>query len=408
MTTINKTAVDKTTVQPEDCTDNQLPKAFDTLLKQNKFMRDRNFYEDSSLMYMVKEALKESAEQTILDEGVEHLNEVINQDFLYKIIELETSEEIVEQNIIKAFDEEKLQKAKHSYIGDKENISLQNFLYPFCSVQQFVKQEKIREKVSECVKNESITALIKGDIQDQWISDIQKACAIEEKLQVKAVDKHSLAQQKVLQHGTQNFIHGSESLTLHVSMETERAQSLKNLEIGDRLFFQEEKPDFMIQLSDVDITFNKKVGGVRILHLKLTPVELGTVDVKVRMTAQGLHIELCAQHRETARLLISNQQTLSYVLEKAYIHDDGHLLISIIDKSTQAIQQDQSLQIEQGLEQDNSGQHFNGQRQAFGYNEQNGKNESKQFFKQFSLSDAPLLDPPFEDISPCNSYRWVV
>ncbi|AQX29027.1 hook-length control protein FliK [Bartonella sp. JB63] len=275
-------------------------------------------------------------------------------------------------------------------------------------MQQFVKQEKIGEKVGERVKNESITAPIKSDIQNQWIVDIQKACAVEKKVQVKAVDKHSLIQQKMPKYGTQNFIHGSEFLTLNVGMKTERAQSLKNLEIGDRLSFQEEKSDVMIQLSDVDITFNKKVGVVRILHLKLTPVELGTVNAKVKMTAQGLYIELCTQHRETARLLISNQQTLSYVLEKAHIHDDSHLLISIVDKSTQTIHQNQSLQMEQGLEQNNSGQHFNGQRQSFDHNEQNGKNETKQFFKQFSLSDTSLLDLPFEDISPYTSYRLVV
>ncbi|MCL6229461.1 flagellar hook-length control protein FliK [Bartonella bilalgolemii] len=403
MATISKTTADKVAVQSEDCADNQLPKTFDTLLKQSKFVQDKNFHEDSSLMYMGKEALGESVKKTILDDGLEYLNEVMEQDSLDKIIELEISKEIVEQNVIKAF-EKKLQKAKHNYIGNKENISLQNFLNPLYLVQRFIKQEKIGEKVNEYIKNESTIASINDDIQDQWVADIQKECAVEEKIQVKAIGKHFLTQQKIPQHSIQNFAHGSESLMLRVGMEIEKAQFLKNLEIGNRLIFQEEKPDFMMQLSGVDITCNKKVGDVRILHLKLTPVELGTVDAKVRMTAQGLHIELCAQHRETARLLISNQQMLSYVLEKAHIHDGGHLLISVVDKSAQVVLQNQSLQIEQ----DNSGQHFDGQHQAFGDNKQNGKNESKQFFKQFSLSDASFLDIPLEDISSRTSYRLVV
>ncbi|AQX29026.1 hypothetical protein [Bartonella sp. JB63] len=94
---MQKTTINKTSVQLEDCTDNQLSKAFDTLLKQNKFVQDKNLHEDSSLMYMVKEVLEESAEQTILYESMEHLNEVIDQDSLDKIMELETSEEIVEK-----------------------------------------------------------------------------------------------------------------------------------------------------------------------------------------------------------------------------------------------------------------------------------------------------------------------
>ncbi|AQX18603.1 hook-length control protein FliK [Bartonella sp. A1379B] len=405
MATINKTTADKVAVQSEDCADNQLPKTFDTLLKQSKFEQDKNFHEDSSLIHRVKEALEESVKQTILDEGAEYLNK--GQDPLAKVIESEISEEIVEQNVIKAF-EKKLQKAKHGYLGNKENMSFQNFLNPLYLAQRFVKQEKIGEKISEHVKHGSITASINGDVQNQWVADIQKECAIEDKVQIKAVDKHFLTHPKMPQYSIQNFAHESESLTLRVGMEIERTQSLKNLEIGNRLILQEEKPDFMMQLSGVDITCNKKVGDVRILHLKLTPVELGIVDAKVRMTAQGLHIELCTQHRETARLLISSQQMLSYVLEKAHVHDSGHLLISIVDKSSQVIQQNQSLQMEQRLEQDNSGQHFNGQRQAFGDNEQNGKNESKQFFKQFPLSDATFLDIPFEDISSRISYRLVV
>nr|CBI79037.1 putative flagellar motor protein [Bartonella sp. AR 15-3] len=407
MATVNKTTADKVAVQSEDCADNQLPKTFDRLLKQSKFVQDKNFHEDSSFMYRGKDALGESLKQTILDDDVEYLNEVIEQDFLDKIIELEISKEIMEQNVIKAL-EKKLQKAKHSYIGNKENISLQDFLNPLYLVQRFIRQEKIGEKVSEYIKNEGITASINADIQDQWVADIQKECAVEERIQVKAIDKHFLTQQKVPQYSTQNFAHGSEPLTLRVGMEIEKAQFLKNLEIGNRLIFQEEKPDFMMQLSGIDITCNKKVGDVRILHLKLTPIELGTVAAKVRMTAQGLHIELCTHHRETARLLISNQQMLSYVLEKAQVHDGGHLLISVVDKSAQVIPQSQSLQIEQGLEQDNSRQHFDDQRQAFDDNKQNGKNETKQFFKQFSLSDASFLDIPFEDISSRTSYRLVV
>ncbi|MDD9330423.1 MAG: hypothetical protein PV353_08510, partial [Bartonella sp.] len=115
MATINKMTADKVAVQSEDCVDNQLPKTFDTLLKQSKFVQDRNFHEDSSLIHMVKEALEESAKRTILDEDAEYLNEVIEKNSLDKIIESEISEEIVEQNVMKAF-EKKLQKAKHSYI----------------------------------------------------------------------------------------------------------------------------------------------------------------------------------------------------------------------------------------------------------------------------------------------------
>ncbi|MEL6089651.1 flagellar hook-length control protein FliK [Bartonella schoenbuchensis] len=362
--------VNKTLVQPKEGGDNQLREAFKALVSQGTKLSDEKVFEED-FSQAEEEALKEDLEQ----------------------------------------DDAKTLKAKDKRLKDKKGVSLQDVSYPLCLVQQFVKQEKIAQRSDRFERNENAPSSMKGNVQDQKITEIQKTDVVKDEIQgenqVKAAEKNPLARKFV-----PNFIHSvtqnSEPLMARLEVGVEKSQLLEGLEIGDKFTLEKENSALINKLSDIDITLNKKVGHVQLLRLKLTPAELGTIDAKLRMSAQGLHVELHIQRQETARLLANNQQMLVRILEKVSVNDDNRILVSIIDKSVQTIQHGQSSQMDQGAGQNDSGQNFNGQRQAFGHKGQNEQNESRQFFKQFLLVDSSLLDISVDNVHPHDPYRLVV
>nr|CDP80535.1 Flagellar hook-length control protein FliK [Bartonella schoenbuchensis] len=363
--------VNKTLVQPKEGGDNQLREAFKALVSQGMKLSDEKILEEDFSQAVEEEALKEDLEQ----------------------------------------DDAETVKAKDKHLKDKKRASLQDVSYPLCLVQQFMKQEKIAQESDRFEKNENVPSSMKSNVQDQKIADIQRTDVVKDEVQgenqVKTVEKNPLAQ-KFVPNFTHSVTQNSEPLMARLEMGVEKSQLLEDLEIGDKLTLEKENSNLINKLSDVDITLNKKVGHVQLLRLKLTPAELGTIDAKLRMSAQGLHVELHIQRQETARLLADNQQMLVRILEKVPVNDDSRVLVSIIDKNAQTIQHGQSSQMDQGAGQNDSGQNFNGQRQAFGHKGQNEQNESKQLFKQFLLVDSSLLDISVDNVHPHDPYRLVV
>ncbi|KEG18310.1 flagellar hook-length control protein FliK [Bartonella bacilliformis] len=394
--------------------DNQFDQEFGALVNRDK----KHFSHNSSPMQITEGMLESNAATSssastfnrVLDKKDEkhHTNkafekvinqdeaeqEEVNKDFLW----LQTEEEVSDKAL----------KAKHSRSNMQKSVALQGEEHPLCLSQQFVKQEIIEKKIGEFTENERGHSAIRGNRGEQWIANMQKAESVEEDTQTSIKEKN-LKVHKHAQHFTQNFTHslirGSESSTVRFDVETAKSLFLGDFKMGDNVAMQQEKPNFISQFSDVHVTLNKKVGHVQLLHLKLTPVELGSIDAKLRMTTQGLHVELQAQHQETARLLAHNQEMLILILEKAHIHDGGRLSVTIIDKNAQS---GQLSQMDQGVRQNNSEQNSHGQHQAFDHNDQSGQNESRQFFKRFLLEDSSLVDLSLEDVHPRNSRRLVV
>ncbi|EYS94385.1 hypothetical protein H709_00988 [Bartonella bacilliformis CUSCO5] len=413
--------VNKTSEQSERAQggiDNQFDQGFGALVNRDK----KDFSQNSSPMQTTEGMLASNATTSssastfnkVSDEKGEkhHTNKafekVINQDeaeqeggnedFLW----MQTEEEVSEQDVVKAL------KAKHQRSNMQKSVALQGEEHPLCLSQQFVKQEIIEKKIGEFTENERGQSAIRGNRGEQWIANMQKTESVEGDTQTSIKERNPRIH-KHSQHFTQNFtqslIRGSESSTVRFDVETAKSLFLGDLKMGDNVAVQQEKPNFISQFNDVHVTLNKKVGHVQLLHLKLTPVELGSIDAKLRMTTQGLHVELQAQHQETARLLANNQEMLIHILEKAHIHDGGRLSVTIIDKNAQS---GQFSQMDQGLGQNNSEQNSHGQHQAFDHNDQSGQNESRQFFKRFLLEDSSLMDLSLEDVHSRNSHRLVV
>ncbi|ALE02953.1 flagellar hook-length control protein FliK [Bartonella ancashensis] len=301
-------------------------------------------------------------------------------------------------------------KEKKKHLECQKDFLHQREINSVCLVQKLMQQDKIEEKLSAFVNGENDPGFIKDEKTNQWINGIQQVDVDEEAVQKREV-KQDLQSQKLLDRFTHNSAQSNDPLVVRFDAEVGHShtmghsQSLDNLKIGDKLSLKAGKKNFLSPLNDVQITLNKKVGSVQLLHLKLTPGELGTIDAKLRMTTQGLHIELQVQRQETARLLADNQQMLMRILEKVHARDGIRSLVTIVDKS---ISENQLIQVGQGLGQGYNQQNFDGQRQAFDRNDQGRHNGSKQFFKQFLLEDSLLIEPLHEDAYPRSSHRLFV
>ena len=113
----------------------------------------------------------------------------------------------------------------------------------------------------------------------------------------------------------------------------------------------ETQPSFRPHVTDVQIISERSFGVAKTLHIRLEPVELGTVMARMRIVPEGMQIELTADRRETAELLARDKEALGRALHLAGLGDDRIVAVSIADRNATANQagnqtfsgQDQSL-----------------------------------------------------------------
>lgn len=194
-------------------------------------------------------------------------------------------------------------------------------------------------------------------------------------------------------HSTQNLRNDAHLSRMDLS--ANKMQQVKFAVLGDRLATQGNLHlnNKTGRIANLEVTQNKQVGEIRILRIKLNPEELGGVEARLRKTNEGLHIELHAQHQETARLLASDHQMLTKALEKSGFHDDGKLTITVIDKSVQTpVHQEQSSSASHNGTHDNSDQSFSGRQEFSGQQGQGGQNGARQTFNQVPFSETQLQD----------------
>jgi flagellar hook-length control protein FliK len=107
------------------------------------------------------------------------------------------------------------------------------------------------------------------------------------------------------------------------------------------------------KVQDVQILSDRTTGAARTLVIQLQPIELGTVTARLRLTSEGMHIQLTAENRAIADHLAKDHDTLGTALQRAGIGDDASsITISVVDRSstspnTQAGQQNPSGQDQQ-------------------------------------------------------------
>ncbi|MBB3146282.1 hypothetical protein FHS21_002697 [Phyllobacterium trifolii] len=108
-----------------------------------------------------------------------------------------------------------------------------------------------------------------------------------------------------------------------------------------------------LPITDVQVLSDRSMPGVRTLVIQLQPIELGTVTARMRLTPEGMHIQLMAENPAMAEHLAKDHDMLSKALQRAGAADDASsVTISVIDRSgaassTQTGQQNPSAQDQQ-------------------------------------------------------------
>jgi len=117
-----------------------------------------------------------------------------------------------------------------------------------------------------------------------------------------------------------------------------------------------------LPITDVQVLSDRSMPGARTLVIQLQPIELGTVTARMRLTPDGMHIQLMAENPAMAKHLAKDHDMLTKALERAGVADDASsVTISVIDRSgasssTQTGQQNPSAQDQPGARASGQGQ----------------------------------------------------
>ncbi|MBZ9603473.1 flagellar hook-length control protein FliK [Phyllobacterium chamaecytisi] len=117
-----------------------------------------------------------------------------------------------------------------------------------------------------------------------------------------------------------------------------------------------------LPITDVEVLSDRSMPGARTLVIQLQPIELGTVTARMRLTPDGMHIQLMAENPAMAEHLAKDHDMLTKALQRAGVADDASsVTISVIDRSgaassTQTGQQNPSAQDQAGARASGQGQ----------------------------------------------------
>lgn len=87
-------------------------------------------------------------------------------------------------------------------------------------------------------------------------------------------------------------------------------------------------------VTGIEVVSDRTTGAARTLVIQLQPVELGTVTARLRLTSDGIHIQIAAASTAMAEHLSNDREALSKALHRAGVTDDAsNVTISIVDRS---------------------------------------------------------------------------
>ncbi len=90
-------------------------------------------------------------------------------------------------------------------------------------------------------------------------------------------------------------------------------------------------------VADIQIISDRTTGAARTLVIQLQPVELGTVTARLRLTSDGMHIQIAAASASMAEHLSNDREALGKALHRAGVTEDAsNVTISIVDRSPTA------------------------------------------------------------------------
>ncbi|MHC1551717.1 flagellar hook-length control protein FliK [Phyllobacterium sp. K27] len=88
-------------------------------------------------------------------------------------------------------------------------------------------------------------------------------------------------------------------------------------------------------VADIQIISDRTTGAARTLVIQLQPVELGSVTARLRLTSDGMHIQIAVANAAMAEHLSNDREALGKALHRAGVTEDAsNVTISIVDRSS--------------------------------------------------------------------------
>jgi chemotaxis protein MotD len=132
-------------------------------------------------------------------------------------------------------------------------------------------------------------------------------------------------------------------------------------------------------ITDIQVVADRTTGATRTLVIQLQPIELGTVTARLRLTTEGMHIQLSAEDHIAAERLARDHEALGKALKLAGVGDDtSSVTIAVIDRSSPASNV-QGGQLNPGGQDQQADARANGQGQAASGGAKQGGGAGQQF-----------------------------
>ncbi|MBA8879810.1 flagellar hook-length control protein FliK [Phyllobacterium myrsinacearum] len=133
-------------------------------------------------------------------------------------------------------------------------------------------------------------------------------------------------------------------------------------------------------ITDVQIISDHSTTAARTLVIQLQPIELGTVTARLRLTGEGMHIQLVAESKAAAEHLARDHEALGKALQRAGVADDSSsVTISVVDRTATVANTQSGQQASTGQDQQ-PGSRPGGQANSGSQGAQGDRSSSQQHF----------------------------
>jgi chemotaxis protein MotD len=139
-------------------------------------------------------------------------------------------------------------------------------------------------------------------------------------------------------------------------------------------------PQSRSPIADIHVVSDHSTSAARTLVIQLQPIELGTVTARLRLTGEGMHIQLMAESKAAAEHLARDHEALGKALQRAGVADDtSSVTISVVDRSATVASTQSGQQASTGQDPQ-TGSRAGGQANSGSQGTQGDRSSSQQHF----------------------------
>ncbi len=93
------------------------------------------------------------------------------------------------------------------------------------------------------------------------------------------------------------------------------------------------------RIADIEVVSERSFGTVKTLQIRLDPVELGAVTVRIRVAGDSVEVHLVADKSHAAEMLAADRSMIEKALKVAGVGDDTKISVTVADRNAQGAAQ---------------------------------------------------------------------